>query len=59
MKNWIEVKEELPNNYRNVIVFHSVACTGWLNSHKEWVSYFGEFKAKITHWMPFPESPME
>lgn len=51
---WIAVKEELPEEYRDVIV---------TDGDQTWSDYYamGEWntdpEADITHWMPMPEPP--
>lgn len=29
----------------------------WMENHR--MDYFGAYKGTVTHWMPFPEAPVE
>lgn len=55
--NWISVKDRLPQQYRDVIVFYDdIKRVGvnWLDSHNEFMFYKD---MNITYWMPLPEPP--
>lgn len=60
---WISVKDRLPMNYIEVLVFDAVKkipCVGAMNSYGEWeVHGCRTSNLNITHWMPLPEAPNE
>ena len=61
---WISVKERLPEDIRDVLVFHKLSRCGycdraWYDSDaKKWHSALS-MNMKVTHWMPLPEPPEE
>jgi hypothetical protein len=66
MSEWINVKDELPDEYVDVIIYY---CKDW-NAKQTWhvdMGYrsFDDFiltdvgHVSATHWMPLPEPPKE
>lgn len=58
---WISVKERLPRNYIEVIVFDAIGrgmFLGAIGYSGEWeIPGFRTCRFNITHWMPLPEPP--
>lgn len=58
---WISVKDRLPRNYIEVMVFDAIdrdMFLGAIGSSGEWeIPRFRTDKLNITHWMPLPEPP--
>lgn len=66
--DWINVNDELPNEYEEVLIWVSSEAEtkiGWLiNGNKidyEWIGDdMSSYKSnEVTHWMPLPEAPSE
>jgi len=66
---WIKICDELPNNKKPV---HFTFCNDgeihqdiWFDYYeKDWMkngpySSYGSYRGKVTHWMPFPDSPKD
>jgi len=57
---WVSVKERLPKEAVEVLVFDEVIMLGiyWgdIDRHNEWC-IGNRFTTKVTHWMPLPEPP--
>lgn len=59
---WINVKDEQPQPYREVIVcceFNRVYCTETYISKEEVEDVMTYLNRKIKYWMPLPEPPNE
>ena len=58
---WISVKERLPRNYIEVMVFDAIDRSiflGAIGYSGEWeIPGFRTCRFNITHWMPLPEPP--
>ena len=58
---WISVKERLPRNYIEVIVFDAISrgmFLGAIGSSGEWeIPGYRTDAFNFTHWMPLPEPP--
>ena len=59
MENWINIKDELPEEFEDVIV--TDGSDVWVDNYNlkeggaiDWTNKFGE---EITHWMYMPEPP--
>ena len=66
MSEWISVKDRMPEKEGKYIVCKSgnvYALPMRINGlgHKYWEAgkYFKKETDKVSHWMPFPESPKE
>ena len=55
-REWISVKDRLPEQYTDVIVLYDIGRAGvnWVNNENEFVEHA---YCKVTHWMPLPEPP--
>ena len=68
MDNWISVKDRLPKERTNVLLFvkdtyctppYCYIATGW-RLKSDWVVGITVYTNQdITHWMPLPEPPKE
>lgn len=60
---WISVKERLPEEERDVVLYGSRGIFfGWLSSEESESPKFCSFDSEIygvTHWMPLPDAPKE
>lgn len=58
---WISVKERLPRNYIEVVVFDAIGkgmFLGAIGSSGEWeIPGYRTDAFNFTHWMPIPEPP--
>ncbi len=55
---WINVKDKLPETYKEVIVYHhNNVVSGWLLPDGSWTN--GDYIEAVTHWMPLPKPPGE
>lgn len=65
MAEWISVKDRLPEDEKQVLVYDRIHKTCTIGNYKKteendyWVAYQGESSIwyNITHWMPLPEPP--
>lgn len=58
MTEWISVKDRLPDEEVNVLIFNGyIKKTCLLNG--EWLLNSKLQQEKTTHWMPLPEPPKE
>ena len=66
MSEWINVKNQLPLDSKNVLIYskNQGVGYGWYTTEEGWYycyNYDNEFihisENDITHWMPLPESP--
>lgn len=71
MNKWIDIKNELPPRYKNVILYSSTKLKrcgkvfeGWYNGKRSiwpfdsWNALDGDhYKMKVTHWQPLPSPP--
>lgn len=59
MDNWISVKDDLPKQIGNYLVFiddiNAIAWT-FFNSNKKWCGQ-NEYYNQVTHWQPLPPPP--
>ena len=75
MDNWISIQDRLPTEKinHNTYDFEPVLCAttfgkvmvckygtpvGWKEPHF-WHGYSGKMDQYVTHWMPFPEMPVD
>ena len=68
MSEWISVKDKLPLDSRNILIYSKDwgVGYGWYTDWQGWYYCYydgDEFihipENDITHWMPLPESPKE
>lgn len=63
VSQWISVKERLPRNYIEVLVFDAIdreMFLGAIGSSGEWeVPGYRTEMFNVTHWMPLPKPPKE
>ena len=62
MADWISIKEKLPQNCVEVLVYDTDCgiCLGWYDESIE--DFSAEFISPldaVTHWQPLPEPPKE
>jgi len=65
--NWISVKDELPNEKVDVLIYGKITCCGGLHYEQGYYKnkcWFGRMRDNythitVTHWMPLPEKPTE
>lgn len=63
MSEWIKCSDQLPKSEDKVIfVYADNLIRDDLFFHNRWMKqspmdYWGPFKGKVTHWMPFPMEP--
>lgn len=61
MNEWISVKERMPRNYTEVMVFDAIGMEmflGAIGSSGEWeIPGYRTDAYNFTHWMPLPEPP--
>ena len=63
MREWISVKERLPEKYQSVLAARQAyapnkqhyVCEAWLNDFN-WQNSCGTME-NVTHWQPLPEPP--
>jgi len=65
MTEWISVKDRLPEHGEYILLTytedHKIHKDMWCEKGK-WMypgemDFYGETNSKVTHWMPFPETP--
>ena len=58
---WISVKDRLPEDDRNVLVYDDHDIQFWVAWHDEchnnWYTQEGESVYGVSHWMPLPQPP--
>lgn len=56
---WIDCKERLPEEDRNVIVFqdNKYVTFGWLLRGEKWIGSVSDSTIDVTHWQPLPTPP--
>ena len=58
---WISVKDRLPEDDRNVLVYDDHDIQFWVAWHDEsnnkWYTQEGDRVYGVTHWMPLPKLP--
>jgi len=72
MREWISVKDRMPNGYEEVIVWPFIDSYGTKFSaeyhpnlgwkyflHTDYICDYQDINHDITHWMPLPNSPEE
>lgn len=61
MAEWISVKDKLPEDDRNVLVYDDHDIQFWVAWHDEchnnWYTQEGDRVYGVTHWMPLPQLP--
>lgn len=65
MAEWISVKDRLPEEKTDVLVFDRINKTCTIGYYKKtfedgyWNAYYGKnnLRYNITHWMPLPKPP--
>ena len=57
MSDWISVKDRLPENEDEVLIYMGHYEVGWY-SREVWRGV-DEWRLEPTHWMPLPEPPAE
>ena len=58
-ENWVSVKDRLPENNDNVLIFSAGRSIGWFCVlTNTWMKGIAQIKG-VTHWMPLPEPPQQ
>lgn len=60
--DWIDVKDRMPESYRNVLIYDAVSClynVAWwdprLGPDGQW--FDGDGASRATHWCELPRAP--
>ena len=59
MSEWISVEDDLPELYRDVLVFNGLEVDkDYLDACPDsGIEYFKNNDDNVTHWMPLPSNP--
>lgn len=59
---WIECKKQIPDSDMTVMTYEPESCEPiWPGYHDgdQWMDINGTPLCKVTHWMAFPDPPVE
>ena len=61
MNNWISVKDELPTENDDYLVYllNDHICIGYWLAEDFWSKGYYTFRLVVTHWMSLPEPPKD
>lgn len=61
MSKWISIKDRLPEEQGNYLIFIKCGVTiGWFDNKGRWrAGHFYLDNGYATHWMPLPQVPKE